>query len=184
MIDRMSAVRRRLRPALLFGVATALLGIEPLSAQAIAGHSSNAPVNFSADRIEMQDRADRVVLAGHVDVTQDNLRLRADRVTVNYTNAGSLQVQRMIANGGVFVTRGSESAHGDAAVYDLNQSVITMAGNVSLKNERGTLNGGRVVMNLKTGRSSVDGAATNAGGIATTSKGGRVSGTFSVPKHN
>ncbi len=148
--------------------------------------NSDAPVDFSADRIEVQDRADRAVLAGNVDVTQADLRLRAARVTIAYTNAGSLQVQRMIATGGVVVTRGTQRATGDVAVYDLNQRVITMAGKVSLNRGGDVLNGGRLVINLATGLSSVDGRGAPAAGsgIATGSRGGRVSGTFSVPKRN
>ena len=36
----------------------------------VAGHNSNAPVNYAADRIELQDRQNRVVLSGNVDITQ------------------------------------------------------------------------------------------------------------------
>jgi len=184
MNDRLRAALGPARIALVsaLAVGAALGGWQQLSAQAIAGHNSNAPVDYAADRIEMQDRNDRVVLSGNVDVTQDNLRLRAARVTVNYTDAGSLKIQRMIASGGVFVTRGGESARGDVAVYDLGQRIITMAGNVSLNRNGDTLNGGRLVINLATGRSTIDSKA--AGMPGTTSKGGRVSGTFAPPKRN
>jgi len=84
-----------------------------LGAQAIAGHNSNAPVDFAADRIELQDNQNRVVLSGNVDISQGGLRLQAGRTTVAYTDAGSLQVQRIDATGGVLVTRGNESARGD-----------------------------------------------------------------------
>jgi lipopolysaccharide export system protein LptA len=173
-------VRSALFASTLAGVGLCL----PLTggAQALKGHNSDAPVNFSADRIEVQDRADRAVLAGNVDVTQADLRLRAARVTVAYTNASALQVQRMIATGGVVVTRGTQRATGDVAVYDLNQRVITMAGRVSLNRNGDVLNGGRLVINLATGLSSVDGRGAPVAG--TTSRGGRVSGTFSVPKQN
>jgi lipopolysaccharide export system protein LptA len=154
-------------------------------AQGFGGHDGNAPVDYSADHIELQDRADRVVLSGNVDVTQADLRMRAARMTVAYTNAGSLKLQRMIATGGVVVTRGTQRATGDVAVYDLNQRIITMAGKVTLNRNGDTLNGGRLVINLTTGLSSVDGrGSAPAGPGATTSRGSRVSGTFSVPKQN
>ena len=36
---------------------------------ALKGHNSNAPVDVTADRIEVQDRADRAIFAGNVHVT-------------------------------------------------------------------------------------------------------------------
>lgn len=147
-----------------------LAGWQQLGAQVIGGHDSNAPVNYAADRIEVQDRQKRVVLSGNVDVSQGGLRLQAARATVAYTDDGTLKIQRLDATGGVLVTRGTESARGDVAVYDFNRRIITMAGNVALRRSGDTLNGGRLVINLDTGISSVDGGA-----------GRRVSGSFSVP---
>jgi len=158
------------------GAAALLAGWQQLGAQGLSGHNSDAPVNYAADRIELQDKQNRVVLSGNVDITQAALRLRAARTTVAYTNAGSLKIQRIDATGGVTVTRGGESARGDAAVYDFNRRVITMAGNVRLNRGSDTLNGGRLVMDLNTGLSSVDGRGGGASG-----SGGRVSGSFAAP---
>ena len=74
----------------------AMAGIQ-VGAQAIAGHNSNAPVNYAADRIELQDRQNRVVLSGNVDITQAGLRLQAARTQVNYSDAGSVSIQRITA---------------------------------------------------------------------------------------
>jgi lipopolysaccharide export system protein LptA len=173
------AIPLRLRVLAIGGLALASLAAsEPGSAQLTSGYNNNAPVNYSADRIEIQDRDNRVVLSGNVDVTQDTLRLRAARVTVSYTNNGSLKIQRMIANGGVYVVRGTENARGDSGVYDLIQRVITLSGHVTLDRSGDKLSGGRAVMNLATGISSVDSTPANAA----PGKGGRVSGTFSVAK--
>ncbi|MEC9068191.1 MAG: LptA/OstA family protein [Pseudomonadota bacterium] len=154
-------------------------------AQAIAGHNSNAPVNYAADRIELQDRQNRVVLSGNVDITQAGLRVRAARTLVNYSDAGTLRIQRITATGGVRVTRGSESATGDVAVYDFNRRIITMAGNVRLRRGNDTLNGGRLVIDLASGVSSVDGSAAGSSGVTGQTRGseGRVSGTFQVPEN-
>jgi lipopolysaccharide export system protein LptA len=74
----------------------------------------------------------------------------------------------------VTVNRGNESARGSAAVYDFNRRLIIMSGGVSLRRGSDTLNGGRLVIDLNTGLSTVDGRAS--GGSS-----GRVSGTFQVP---
>lgn len=163
------------------GAAALLAAWQQLGAQGIAGgHNSDAPVNYAADRIELQDKQKRVVLSGNVDITQADLRLRAARTTVAYTDGGALKIQRIDATGGVTVTRGDQSARGDAAVYDFNRRIITMAGNVALRRGTDTLNGGRLVMDLNTGLSSVDGRGGGGSGGA----GGRVSGTFSAPKRD
>jgi lipopolysaccharide export system protein LptA len=181
-----------LRPALQIALGAflvsgaALVGLQALGAQAISGHDTNAPVNYAADRIELQDKAKRVVLSGNVDISQGNLRMRAARSTVAYSDEGSLKIQRLDATGGVTVTRGNESARGDVAVYDFNRRIITMAGNVALRRGGDTLNGGRLVMDLDSGVSSIDGRAGGSSSALgnTTSRGGRVSGSFSVPKRS
>jgi len=161
------------------GSAIVALGFGSMAgAQSIAGFNSNQPVNYAADRIELQDRQNRVVLSGDVVITQGDLRLSAGRTTVSYTDAGSLRIQRIDATGGVTVTRGSETARGNAGVYDFNRRVIILSGGVALRRGGDTLNGGRLTIDLNSGLSSVDG-----GGAAPGSQGsrGRVTGTFTVP---
>lgn len=45
-------------------------------AQGISGFNSSQPVNYSADRIELQDRQNRVVLSGNVDIKQGDATSR------------------------------------------------------------------------------------------------------------
>lgn len=176
---------------MLRGFATGFLGTLALAgslafAQAIAGHNSDAPVNYAADRIELQDRQNRVVLSGNVAIDQAGLRLNAARTLVDYTDAGSLRINRIMATGGVTVARGDERARGNVAVYDFNRRIITMAGDVRLNRGSDTLNGGRLVIDLRSGVSSMDGRASGSSGVTgaqTGNNGGRVTGTFSVPQN-
>jgi len=169
-----------------FTLTLAVAGAVQLHAQAIARHDSRAPVSYSADRIELQDRQNRVVLSGNVDIMQADLRVRAARTLVSYSDADTIEIQRLTATGGVSVTRGNESAVGEIAVYDFNRRIITMAGNVRLRRGSDTLNGARLVIDLNSGVSSVDGRATGSsstvGDPSSGGAGGRVSGTFTVPK--
>lgn len=185
MAPRFDLRTRALRSAAIgFAGTLALAGGMAVYAQAIAGHNSNAPVNYAADRIELQDRQNRVVLSGDVRIDQAGLTLNAARTLVDYTDAGSLRIQRIMATGGVTVARGNERARGNVAVYDFNRRIITMAGDVRLNRGSDTLNGGRLVIDLKTGVSSVDGRASGSSSVTggQGSSGGRVTGTFSVPK--
>jgi lipopolysaccharide export system protein LptA len=185
------SIRKLALRSLLGGFAigtAALLAIAPTGAQVFGGHNSDAPVSFGADRIELQDRQDRVVLAGNVDIVQGDLRLRAARTTMAFSDAGELKLHRIDATGGVSFVRGNQSATGDVAIYDIDRKIITMAGNVALRRGGDNLNGGRLVIDLNTGVASVDGRASGGssaiGSPVGTSTRGRVTGTFSVPKRN
>ena len=174
------------RLALLWGVGgfaltAALATGMTLQAQGIASHDSNAPVTYDAGRTELDDRANRVVLSGGVIVNQAGLTIRSDRMLVNFTDGGRLELQRITATGGVVVTRGNERASGNNATYDFGRRIITMAGNVNLRRGTDTLNGGRLVIDLESGLSSVDGSP--AGGTSGSGT-GRVTGSFNVPQRD
>ncbi len=166
----------------LIAAAVAFTFAGPAPAQVFGGHNSNAPVNFDAGRIEVQDRADRVVLSGAVRVEQSGLVLNSTRMTVAYRNTGGIEVDRIDASGGVTIRKGSDTATGNVAIYDLNRRLITLVGNVTLTQGTNRLSGGRVIIDLTSGRSTIDGRA--AGGLApgTQNSNGRVSGTFTVPQ--
>jgi|UniRef100_UPI0035C952A2 lipopolysaccharide export system protein LptA len=158
------------------------------AAVAQTAHNSAAPINFGADHIELQDKANRALLSGNVVVKQAEMTLNSARMTVAYTGQvvdGSPQVSRLDAAGSVVVTRPDQTARSNFAVYDLNKRVVTMLGAVTLIQQGNTVNGGRLTINLDTGRAVIDGSSVGGkAGTTTTSSGGRVSGTFSVPKRN
>lgn len=164
---------------------------------ALKGHNSNAPVDVTANRIEVQDRADRAIFVGNVHATQAELTLDTERLTVAYSNkpaaaaptpastqpattspAGSgVQIHRLDAAGGVVVHSPSETAKGEFGIYDLDRKLITVIGNVQLTQGQNVVNGQRLVINLDSGRAVVDG-----GPPGVNSSGGRVSGHFTVPQ--
>lgn len=170
-------VLRGLVGGLVAGGITAMSFGQVAEAQNIAGFNSNQPVSYAADRIELQDRQNRVVLSGDVEIRQGDLRMTAQRTTVAYSDTGTLRIQRIDATGGVTVTRGNERASGNAAVYDFNRRVIILSGGVALRRGGDTLDGGRLVIDLNSGLSSVDGRGSTASDNT-----GRVSGTFAVPE--
>ncbi|SEM72028.1 lipopolysaccharide export system protein LptA [Sphingomonas gellani] len=155
-------------------------------------HNSDAPINLSADHVELQDKANRAIFTGGVSVRQAEMTLDAARMTVTYTGQiadGSPQISRLDASGNVVVTRPDQTARGQYGIYDLNRRVITMLGGVRLTQQGNTVNGSRLTINLDTGRAVIDGSSVAGGGSAgggatSTAPGGRVTGTFSVPKRN
>jgi lipopolysaccharide export system protein LptA len=151
------------------------------SVSALKGHNTNAPVDVSAQRIEVQDRADRAVFSGNVHAVQAEMTLDTPRLTVAYSNAqggnGNPQIQRLDASGGVVVKSPTETAKGDFGIYDLNRKLITLIGNVQLNQQQNQVNGSRLVIDLDSGRAVVDG-----GPPGVNSSGGRVTGHFIVPQ--
>jgi lipopolysaccharide export system protein LptA len=166
----------------------ALLTLSAAGAQVFSGHNSDAPVNFAADHGELQGKANRAILAGNVVITQGDLTLRAARTTMAFTTAGGgFKINRVDAVGGVRVTRGNQAATGDVAIYDFDRRLITLAGNVTLVRGTDRLSGGRLTIDLDSGLSTIDGRvgggspALGTPGTEGSPRGGRITGTFSVP---
>ena len=153
--------------------------VQPVSA--LKGHNSNAPVDVTAERIEVQDRADRAIFAGNVHVTQAELTLDTPRLTVAYSGGtggdSNVQIRRLDAAGGVGIKSPSETARGDFGIYDLDRKLITLIGNVQLNRDQNQVNGARLVIDLDSGRAVVDG-----GPPGVNQSGGRVTGHFTVPQ--
>lgn len=177
-MSAMKPIARNMGAAVL---AVALVGSQPAVGQALRGHNTNAPVDVAADRIEVQDRADRAIFSGNVVARQGDLTLSAARVTVAYSDAGGIQIDRLTATGGVLLRSPSETARGEYAIYDLNNRIITMLGNVTLTRGESRVNGARLVLSLDTGRAVLDGGSGAAPGT-TSREDGRVTGTFTVPQ--
>jgi len=138
-------------------------------------HNSEAPIDFGADHIELQDKANRAILTGNVSVKQAEMTLTSARMTVAYTGQvvdGSPQVSRLDAAGSVVVTRPDQTARSQYAIYDLNQRTILMMGDVTLTQGGNVTHSQRLTLNLSEAQPHA------------TLSGGRVTGTFSVPKRN
>ena len=172
------------RHALLFCAAATLAGAagfaqgkDPVSA--LRGHDSNAPIDVAADRIEVQDRADRAIFAGNVKVRQATLSLDTERLTVAYSSGGGVQIRRLDAAGGVVVRSPSETARGNFGIYDLDKKLITLVGDVQLRRAGSQVMGSRLVIDLESGRAVIDGGPPGVG-----QNGGRVTGHFTVPKRD
>ena len=163
------------------GVA-ALAGLAPALGQnaSLKNHNSDAPVDVAADRIEVQDRANRAILSGNVEARQGNMTMNSARLTVVYANSGAggsgTQIQRLEASGGVRLRTATETARSQFAIYDVPRRLVTMIGGVNLDQGANHVQGGRLVLDLDTHRAVVDGGAAGS-----QSQGGRVTGHFTVP---
>ena len=168
---------------------TAMLSVAaPQPATGDTRHDTAAPIDFDAGHIELQDKSNRAILSGSVVVKQAEMTLAASRVTVAYTGQvvdGSPEVTRLDAVGGVTITRPDQRARSDYAIYDVDRRTVTMLGSVNLVQGANVVNGGRLTIDLDTGRAVIDGSAVGGSAPGTVSNSnGRVTGRFSVPKRD
>ncbi len=172
-------MRRRFAIAALIALVAAPAAFGQ-SGSALKGHDTDAPVDVAADRIEVQDRADRAIFSGNVEVRQGSLQLSTARLTVAYASAGGIEIERLEASGGVLLRSPSETARSRFAIYDLDRRLVTMIGGVTLTRGPSHVAGGRLVIDLDSGRAVMDGGTAGAPGTEAT--GGRVTGRFTVPR--
>jgi lipopolysaccharide export system protein LptA len=172
---------------LLAAAATAVPALPPVAAiaapkngvcaqSALKGHNSNGPIDWDAQRIEVQDQQGKAILTGNVVARQADLTLTASRVVAAYSKKPSTHVDRLDASGGVVIKGPGETARGAFGIYDLNQKIITMVGGVTLTRCDATVSGARLVYDLNSGRAVMDGGGTQG----SANPGGRVTGSFTV----
>lgn len=162
--------------------ALALLAASPAAAQSLAasalrGHDNRAPIDVDADRIEVLEAASQAIFSGNVKVRQGSLAIDAARIRVAYDRpkGGDPVIRRLDADGDVRLRSPSEEARARFAIYDVENRILTLIGGVELARGKERLSGNRLTINLETGRSTLDGRASDGGAP------GRVTGRFAVP---
>jgi len=157
-----------MRAALLFLLAVCLPGTGASAQQAPAGRAmnTNAPVQISADSLEVQQDNRIATFKGKVEASQDDMRLKADLVRVYYADKGKTgggrtgddsAITRIEAVGKVFISRPGQTAQGDRGTYDLDKRVVVLEGNVIITERDNVLRGNKATMDLEGKQSVVEG---------------------------
>ncbi len=139
---------------------------------ALQGFSQNRdqPVKINAASLDVRDRSKIATFSGNVQVVQGDTTLRCKTLVVHYDGdtsggpavksatlgpAGSQQISRMEATGGVFVTQKDQTASGDRAIYDLKDNTVTLypspGGTVAVTQGPNVVRGASLVVHLDTG---------------------------------
>lgn len=123
---------------------------------------SGAPVEVSAESLEVDQATGRATLTGDVVIAQGELRLSADLVTVDYsteagTEGATRSIERLNASGNVIIVAGEDAAEGQEAVYTLGTSDIRLNGDVVVTQGGNTLAGDALAINLESGSGTVTG---------------------------
>jgi lipopolysaccharide export system protein LptA len=129
------------------------------------------PVKITATALEWRERAKVATFSGDVRIVQGETDMRSNTLIVFYEDqdqSGSKQagdrgqIRRMEAHGSVVITQKSQRAVGDRADYDVRANTITLSGNVVVTKCEEVLRGPRLLINLGTGVTRMEGGRVEA----------------------
>jgi lipopolysaccharide export system protein LptA len=171
--------------ALALVLATALAAAQeqksPMQGFAI---SQDQPVKIEAQTLEVRDKQRQATFSGGVTLTQGDTVLKCRTLVVFYEDTAAAsskkgappqgapqaqkggsgqQIKRAEARGEVFVTQKDQTASGDNGVYDLKGNTITLNGNVVVTQGPNVMKGERMVVELTTGRVTVESGKSGGG---------------------
>jgi len=136
------------------------------------GLGSTQPIAVNADSFLADLNNSTGTYKGNVIVTQGEVRLHADEVTVH---APGGRAALMEANGNVIVDSPSGQAVGDSGVYDVPLQTIRLTGNVVLTKDANVMRGNALEVSMATGLARL---TANSAQAAPGQPPGRVQGLF------
>lgn len=146
-------------------LAAALLAAGPASAQ--LARNSDAPIDITADELEVAQTGCSSVWRGDAEALQADTRLRANVLKAFFqpraggTGSGACgDLIRMEAEGAVYYVTPQQRVRADAAIYDAAGESLVMSGDVVAVQGQNVLRGSRMIVDLKTNRGRMLGSAT------------------------
>lgn len=122
-------------------------------------HDADQPIEIVADSLAVDQASETAVFTGKVEAAQGTLRLTADKVTVNYGGGEGEngRIDRLRAEGKVFLSNGAETAAGQWADYDVAGGSVSMGGGVTLTQGDNAISGQTLSIDLNAGRGQISG---------------------------
>ncbi len=134
---------------------------------AVAGvglaEESSEPIRIEADRMVSQEQENSVVFIGNVDASQGEVTIRADEMTVYYTqndktqgNNQSSKVKKLICRGNVEVTQGDWVGTGNRMDYFARDRKVILSGDAKAWQGQNMVSGKSITYYLDDKRSIVE----------------------------
>jgi lipopolysaccharide export system protein LptA len=154
-----------------------------VSTNALQGFSQNRdqPVKIQSDALSVRSKDNVATFTGNVHVTQGDTELHSKVLVVYYVDSskpgpattstmktaslpgsGEQQIRRIEASGGVLVTQKEQNALGDTGVFDMQSNTVTLNGNVVVTRGKDVVRGQRMIVDLNTGVSRIEGGRVDA----------------------
>jgi lipopolysaccharide export system protein LptA len=163
-------------------LAALVAGVAAGPAAAQLAPNSSAPVDITADQLEVVNAQCEATWSGNAEALQDTSRLRADVLKIfnkpGAAKPGSAQgsscgvLEHMEAHGSVYYVTPQQRVRSNDAVYRADSSVIVMTGDVVAAQGQNVLRGEKMTINTKTGAGQMEASAKGR------NKAGRVRGVF------
>jgi lipopolysaccharide export system protein LptA len=154
---------------------------------ALQGFSQNRdqPVKIQSDGMVLRDKEKIATFTGNVHVIQGDTEMRSKVLVVYYVDSSKpgptpattmktaqpgapsgageqQQIRRIEASGGVVVTQKDQNAAGDSGIFDMQSNTVTLNGNVVVTRGKDVVRGQRLMVDLNTGVSRMDGGRVDA----------------------
>ncbi len=150
--------------------------------------ATEEPISIAADRMSATEKKNSVTFSGNVDARQGDIRIRADRMEVFYTQkekssapgkeAAKQQVERMVCTGKVEISRTNWLGTADRLDYLERKRKVILSGNAKVWQDKNMVTGDKIVYHLDEGRSEVVTANRSTGSKGGKKQGGRVQMTI------
>jgi lipopolysaccharide export system protein LptA len=140
---------------------------------ALQGFSQNRdqPVKIDSASLEVRDKDKVATFSGDVHVSRGDTTLSCKTLVVYYDDnsrsatlkaaqpgpGGQQQIRRLEAKGGVTVKQKDQTATGSNGVFDMNANTVTLIGNVVVTQGQNVLRGDRLIVDLTSGVSRLEG---------------------------
>lgn len=143
--------------------------------QSLSLGSGKGPVRIDSDTLELDYKSSNVTYRGHVEVTQGDVTLNSDTLSISYdpralkrtpdpggtvekTAPGSDadRIKEIVAEGHVRIRQGTKLAEGRRAVFDQAKQTFTLSEGAVLHDGPNQVAGERVIVYLKEERSVVE----------------------------
>lgn len=153
-------------------VATSAIAATPLPSM-----NSKAPIEITADSLEVLQKDEVALFSGNVVATQADTQIKAGVMKVFYGNAkqnsnpDAPSISKIEVIGNVFIRTKAETAQGDKGVYDVTSGIVTLTGNVALTKDKNIIKGGSLIVDMNKGYSKIVNDSSQG-------EGGRVRGLF------
>ena len=177
IVGGISFLHRRLMALAAAAVVASVTGFAANAQELSSGlvgftSGSDDPILIEAETLVVEDEGKVATFSGNVNVQQNETTLTTEKLKVYYAGdaakGGQQRIERIEAEGGVFVTNKDQTARGERATFDMASEIVTLIGQVELTQNGSVVRGDKLVVNLKNKESRVE----------TGAKTGRVQGLF------
>ncbi|MGI9378035.1 MAG: LptA/OstA family protein [Methyloligellaceae bacterium] len=126
---------------------------------------SNEPIDVNSDKLRILDGEKTAIFSGNVIAVQGEFSLQALELKVLYSgelrsesqspSSGTQgQIKSINAKGKIVMKSGQDqTANSDWVIFDVPNNLVTIGGNVVLKQGNNTLTGDTLIIDLKSGKS-------------------------------